>query len=91
MIAWDTPLYYIGSAVVLLNIIRCIVLVRSKSQILAIQEHAKGIAAIEQVENVQGLIMEARGKSLSLSLERLEKAIQNRGTSEEGSVECDTC
>jgi hypothetical protein len=75
VVCWFIPLYYVVSCMLILNCWLTAHLVKSKSAILAIQSHTRGLAAEEQLENVRRVIHEEQHRGINASLDRLEDMI----------------
>ena len=75
IIGWFVPLHYIAAIAMLGNSIQCLYLLRSKKEILAIEQHTQGIRAVESIEDLKAIISQAQSSGIQEQIRQLEDAL----------------
>lgn len=75
VLSWWKPLYYVTSISMLFNSWQCWTLTRSKKQILAIQQHTRGVAAEQHLEDVRQIVLAAHAEGMHGTLNKLQQVL----------------
>lgn len=76
VVGWIAPMYWLVIGIRIVNLWVCLKLIRSKTQILAIQRHVDGEMAVLQVSNAIGIIEQQRRAGILDEISHVESVLR---------------